>query len=88
VKYLILDGLRYQEHRTHFTIPEAVRVATELEIPLTYLTHMTHSVDYDEVSEQLPAHVQLAYDGLEIEFETFAPVRKLSIEKPPLEGSL
>lgn len=88
VKYLILDGLRYQEHRTHFTIPEAIQVATELEIPCTYLTHMTHSVDYDEVSAQLPGHVRLAYDGLEIEFDTFAPLRTVPTEKPPLEGSL
>lgn len=69
VKVLVLDALRYKAHRTHFTIPEAVELATQLEIDKTYLTHMTHDVDYDEVSAKLPKHVELAYDGLEITFQ-------------------
>ncbi len=67
VKYLVLDGLRYEKHGTHFTIPEAIEAATEIGAKITYLTHMTHSVDHDEVSAKLPAHVKLAYDGLDIE---------------------
>lgn len=66
VKHLVLDGLRFEQHRTHLTIAEAIALATELEIPLTYLTHMTHTVDYASVSAELPAHVKLAHDGLQI----------------------
>jgi phosphoribosyl 1,2-cyclic phosphate phosphodiesterase len=66
VEVLILDGLRYEPHRTHLTISEAVALATELKVPRTYLTHMTHTVDFESVSRELPPHVQLAYDGLEI----------------------
>jgi len=66
VRRLVLDGLRYESHRTHMTISEAVQVATDLGVEKTYLTHMTHSVDYDEVMAKLPPHVELAYDGLEI----------------------
>lgn len=68
VKVLVLDGLRYEAHRTHMTIDEAVSVAAELGIRRTVLTHMTHNVDFDEVSARLPRQVELAYDGLEIEF--------------------
>jgi phosphoribosyl 1,2-cyclic phosphate phosphodiesterase len=68
LKVLILDGLRYEEHRTHFTIPQAIRLAEELKVETTYLTHTTHAIDYNEVSANLPSFVKLAYDGLEIDF--------------------
>jgi len=34
----------------------------------TYLTHLDYTVDYDTVSKLLPPHVELAYDGLVLEF--------------------
>lgn len=68
VKTLVLDGLRFEPHRTHFTIPEAVKVAQELQVETTYFVHMTHTVDYDIVQRDLPENMFLAYDGLEIGF--------------------
>ena len=65
-KYLVLDGLRHKPHRTHMTVHEAVQFASDLKIPKTYLTHMTHDLDYDELKASLPAHVEPAFDGLEI----------------------
>ena len=66
-KTMVLSGLRWQpEHPTHLTIPEAVKIADELEIPKTYLIHMNSYVDHDESNKRLPRHVQLAYDMLEI----------------------
>jgi phosphoribosyl 1,2-cyclic phosphate phosphodiesterase len=35
---------------------------------MTYLIHLTHEVDHEEIDAQLPAGVRLAYDGLELEF--------------------
>lgn len=64
---LVLDGLRHEEHRTHMTIAQAIEASRELEAARTYLTHMTHSVDYETVSRDLPPGVQLCYDGLEIQ---------------------
>lgn len=61
-----LDGLRPDPHPTHMSIAEACEVATEIGCPNTYLTHMTHSVDHETWSGQLPAGVQLAYDGLRL----------------------
>ena len=66
VEVLVLDGLRYEAHLTHFTIPEAIEVAHELGARKTFLTHMTHTVDYHSVSAELPPDVFLAFDGLEI----------------------
>lgn len=66
-KVLVLSGLRWgPEHPTHLTIPEAVEVADELEIPMTYLIHMNSYVDHESSNRKLPPHVQLAFDQLEI----------------------
>jgi len=68
VEILILDGLRYEPHPTHLSIPEAIEQAQSLGVAQTYLIHMTHNVDHHTVSAQLPAGVSLCYDGLELEF--------------------
>ncbi len=65
---LVLSGLRWEpKHPTHLTIPEAVTIAEELNIPQTYLIHMNGYVDHEESNRRLPKNVQLAYDMLEIE---------------------
>lgn len=67
-KVLVLSGLRWDPpHPTHLTIPEAVEIAEELEIPKTYLIHMNSYVDHAESNRKLPDNVRLAYDQLEIE---------------------
>lgn len=64
-KVMVLSGLRWSpQHPTHLTIPEAVDLADELEIPETYLIHMNSYVNHEEVSQKLPGHVNLAYDQL------------------------
>ena len=66
-KVLVLSGLRWgPSHPTHLTIPEAVEVAEELEIPKTYLIHMNTYVNHEESNRRLPPNVRLAYDQLEI----------------------
>jgi phosphoribosyl 1,2-cyclic phosphate phosphodiesterase len=67
-KLLVTDGLRWQpDHPTHMTIPQAVELAEELEIPQTYLVHMNGSVNHAETNKKLPDYVQLAYDQLSIQ---------------------
>ncbi len=68
VKYLILDGLRYEPHKAHLTIPEAIELAQIIGAEKTYLIHMTHTVDYHKVSKDLPKGIELAYDGMKIDF--------------------
>jgi phosphoribosyl 1,2-cyclic phosphate phosphodiesterase len=48
-------------------IAEACAVAAEIGAPVSYLTHLTHSVGHAEWSAKLPAGVQLAYDGLRLQ---------------------
>jgi phosphoribosyl 1,2-cyclic phosphate phosphodiesterase len=66
VEYLFLDGLRYEQHFTHMSIPEAVAAAQGLGAKTTYLIHTTHTVDYEEVNAALPEGIKLGYDGLSV----------------------
>ncbi|MBX7144101.1 MAG: MBL fold metallo-hydrolase [Oligoflexia bacterium] len=68
VKTLVLDALRYETHRTHLTIPESIEIARKIGAQQTYFVHMTHTVDYETVSKNLPPGIALAYDGLTFEF--------------------
>jgi phosphoribosyl 1,2-cyclic phosphate phosphodiesterase len=66
---LFLDGLRYSPpHSTHYTIPEALEVIHRVQPAQAFLIHMTHAVDYEEVSVRLPNKVALAWDGMTLEF--------------------
>lgn len=75
VKVLFLDGLRWEAHNTHNSIHEAIHIARELCAENTYLIHTTHTVEYEEVSRQLPAGIYLGYDGLRVQFEDYSATR-------------
>ena len=64
---LVLNALRKEKHLSHFTLQEAIDLATELNIPKTYFTHISHQMGlHSEVNATLPTGMFLAYDGLVI----------------------
>ncbi len=63
---LVLDALRPEGHSTHFSLNQAIDVATRLAPGQTYFTHMAHGLDYHTVSARLPKGIALGYDGLRI----------------------
>lgn len=63
---LVLDGLRFRPHPTHFCVEEALAVAERIQPKQTYLTHVCHDLDYQATNRSLPDRVQLAYDGQRI----------------------
>lgn len=64
-KVLIINALRKEKHISHFTLHEAVDLATQLNIPQTYFTHISHQMGFHEsVDAELPQGMALAYDGL------------------------
>lgn len=68
VKTLVLNALRKNFHISHFTLEEAVEIAQKLGAERTYLTHISHQMGcHQEVEQELPEGVSIAYDGLEIE---------------------
>lgn len=65
---LIINALRKEEHISHFSLSEALALIQELKPGKAYLTHLSHQMGlHHQVSSELPAGVELAYDGLQIE---------------------
>ncbi len=70
VRLLIINGLRYEEHPTHLTVPQALEVIKAVQPEQAYLTHMCHRIGFhDEAEKLLPEGVKLAYDGLVVRLE-------------------
>ncbi len=66
-KILVLNALRKKEHISHFTLQQALDLVQELKIPKAYFTHISHQLGrHEEISRELPSHIQLAFDGLQI----------------------
>lgn len=63
---LLLDCLRHKPHHTHINLEQSLAYASRIGAMQTYLIHMTHELEYDEVNAQLPAGVLMGYDGLRI----------------------
>lgn len=69
-KVLVLNALRREAHVSHFTLQEAVDLVHELKPEKAYFTHISHQLGlHNEVNEELGENIQLAYDGLELNFE-------------------
>lgn len=68
-KALVLNALRYQDHPSHFTLPQAIDVATAIGATDTYFTHISHQLGlHEEIDKILPQGMHLAYDGLTLHF--------------------
>lgn len=63
---LFLDALRYNPHPTHQTIEQSLKMIADLRPKQAFFTHISHDVLHAQAEARLPAHVRLAYDGLEI----------------------
>ncbi len=67
LKLLIIGALRHKPHPSHFSLSEALEASRRIGPERTVLTHLGHNLDYTVESDNLPPHVELAYDGMEIE---------------------
>lgn len=68
VEVLVVNALRFgPPHDSHFCVDEALDVIRRVAPREAYLTHMSHRIGlHAEAQQQLPPHVHLAYDGLEL----------------------
>lgn len=70
VEVLVLNALWWgNAHPTHFNVEEAVAAARSVGAKHTYLTHLTHRLDYEQTLSRLPQGIEPAFDGLVIELE-------------------
>jgi phosphoribosyl 1,2-cyclic phosphate phosphodiesterase len=63
---LLLDCLRYKTHYTHINLEQSLQYASRINANSTYLIHMTHELEFEKLSTELPANVHVGYDGLQI----------------------
>jgi len=65
---VIVDGLRWRAHTTHFNIPHAVAAMQRLGVRRIILTHLSHDVDHHPHAGRLPKGVEFAFDGMKLRF--------------------
>jgi len=66
---LVLNALRKEKHLSHFTLDEALEIIAKVKPKKAYLTHLSHLMGtHKETENLLPKNVEIAYDGLKIEF--------------------
>jgi phosphoribosyl 1,2-cyclic phosphate phosphodiesterase len=69
-KTLVINALRKTSHISHFSLPEALKIIETLNVERAYLVHMSHFLGkHADIEQELPPHVHLAYDGLNIVVE-------------------
>ena len=73
---LVLDALRDVPHPMHQTVEQALALIQELKPRRAWFTHIAHDLPHAATNERLVKmgfpHVQLAYDGLEIDVQVGA----------------
>ena len=67
IELWVVDCLRREPHPTHANLGKVLGWVERLRPRRTVLTHMDQSLDYRELSAELPAGVEPGHDGLAVE---------------------
>lgn len=66
LEVLLLDCLRMEKHYSHINFEQSLAYASHIGAKMTYLIHMTHDLEFNDLASRLPEHIRPAYDGLQI----------------------
>lgn len=67
-KILVLNALQKDQHISHLNLEEALILAEDIGAEQTYLTHISHRMGrHEDIMNELPKNINLAYDGLILE---------------------
>lgn len=66
IRTWVVGCLTFDPHPTHAHLDKVLGWIERLKPERAFLTHMTPSMDYDSLKHRLPAHVEPAYDGMEL----------------------
>jgi phosphoribosyl 1,2-cyclic phosphate phosphodiesterase len=67
-KTLVIGALEWNPTRAHLGLHDVIELASKAKVDACYITHIGHELDHHRTNENLPSFVQLAYDGLSLEF--------------------
>ncbi len=65
----VVDALRYTAHPTHASVSQALGWIGRIKPRRSVLTNLHVDLDYQKLRAELPAGVEPAYDGLELEIQ-------------------
>jgi phosphoribosyl 1,2-cyclic phosphate phosphodiesterase len=66
IEVWIVDALRYAPHPSHFSLDEALDWIGRIKPQRAILTNLHSDLDYAALRAKLPAHIEPAYDGMQI----------------------
>jgi phosphoribosyl 1,2-cyclic phosphate phosphodiesterase len=66
VDVLVVDALRRKPHPTHAHLAMSLELVEACRAGRAVLTHLDKSMDYRTLCEEMPAHIEPGYDGMEI----------------------
>jgi phosphoribosyl 1,2-cyclic phosphate phosphodiesterase len=64
---LVIDALRYTPHPSHFSVSEALALIEAVRPRRAILTNLHTDLDYETLRREVPAGIEPAFDGLQIE---------------------
>jgi phosphoribosyl 1,2-cyclic phosphate phosphodiesterase len=64
---MILDGLRHRAHRSHLTVADSVALLKRIGAKQSFLIHLCHELDHATLQSELPAGIDVSYDGLVVD---------------------
>ena len=66
---LFLDALRNVPHPTHSTVEQSLKIVEAVKPKRALFTHICHDLPHEATNATLAAGVELAFDGMKLEFE-------------------
>lgn len=63
---LVIDCLRREAHPTHANLGTALELAEAARVGRAVLTHLDKSMDYASLCREVPDHVLVGFDGMEV----------------------
>ena len=64
---LVLSGRRWEKSIAHLSIDEGIAFAKKAGAKKTYFTHISHEIEHEQTSKELPEGFSLCFDGLKLE---------------------
>jgi len=65
---LILDALRREPHPSHSHLENSIALVKKIAPKRAFFTHISHDLDHEATNAELPLNMQLAHDGLKLNF--------------------
>ena len=60
----MIDCLRFDNHPSHFSLNEVIKITQLLKPRKTILTNMNNEMDYKRLTKILPKNIVPGYDGM------------------------